>query len=133
MRRRSASRPVPLPDQLLCICGAGSGADSGSAVEWNGEPVQSIRKAFANVVKYVRVSGDVIPHSLRHTAATWLMQAGTDMWQAAGYLGMTIEMVSERYGHHHPDHLVDAKGAFARHSRAPAELGKMTRQLRKRA
>jgi hypothetical protein len=43
------------------------------------------------------------------------MQAGTDLWQAAGYLGMTVEMLSQRYGHHHPDHLARAKGAFTRH------------------
>jgi hypothetical protein len=53
---------------------------------------------------------DVIPHTLRHTAATWLMQTGTDMWQAAGYLGMTVEMLSARYGHHHPEYLSKATG-----------------------
>jgi hypothetical protein len=37
------------------------------------------------------------------------------MWEASGYLGMTIEMLSARYGHHHPDHLAGAKRAFARH------------------
>ncbi|HEY2526374.1 MAG TPA: hypothetical protein VGJ20_00245 [Xanthobacteraceae bacterium] len=44
------------------------------------------------------------------------MQAGTDMWEAVGYLGMTIEMLSRRYGHHHPDHLLGAKQAFDRRS-----------------
>jgi hypothetical protein len=43
------------------------------------------------------------------------MQAGTDLWEAAGYLGMTVEMLHERYGHHHPDHLSGAKNAFSRH------------------
>ncbi|MGA2944223.1 MAG: hypothetical protein ABSE50_19520 [Xanthobacteraceae bacterium] len=43
------------------------------------------------------------------------MQAGTDVWQAAGYLGMTVEMLLQRYGHHHPAHLAGAKRAFARH------------------
>ena len=38
-----------------------------------------------------------------------------DMWEAAGYLGMTVEMLSQRYGHHHPDHLSGAKRAFTRH------------------
>ena len=63
---------------------------------------------------------DVIPHTLRNTAATWLMQAGTDMWQAAGFLGVTVEMLSARYGHHHPDHLSGATRAFKRHREALA-------------
>jgi hypothetical protein len=36
-------------------------------------------------------------------AATWLMQSGTNPWKAAGFLGMSFEMLLERYGHHHPD------------------------------
>jgi glyoxylase-like metal-dependent hydrolase (beta-lactamase superfamily II) len=43
------------------------------------------------------------------------MQAGTDLWEAAGYLGMTVEMLSARYGHHHPDHLSGARKAFGQH------------------
>src|SRR5215469_18452834 len=41
----------------------------------------------------------------RHTAATWLMRAGVDKWEAAGFLGMSVEMLDRVYGHHHPDHL----------------------------
>lgn len=43
------------------------------------------------------------PHILRHTAATWQMQAGTDLAEAAGYLGMTPDTLWSEYGHHHPD------------------------------
>jgi integrase len=53
------------------------------------------------------------PHVLRHTAATWPMQAGTD--PSAGFLGMTVETLMEHYGHHHPDYLSGARGAFSRH------------------
>jgi integrase len=91
------------------------------AVEWNGEPVKSIRKAFASAVKDAELGDDVIPHTLRHTAATWLMQNGTDMWEAAGYLGMTVEILSARYGHHHPDYLSGATRAFKKHREALAE------------
>lgn len=31
------------------------------------------------------------------------MQAGTDLWEAAGWLGMTVEQFEQNYGHHHPD------------------------------
>jgi hypothetical protein len=45
----------------------------------------------------------VVRHSLRRTAATWLMQAGVDMWEAAGWFGMTVEQLEANYGHHYPD------------------------------
>ena len=107
--------PVPLPDQLLAHLRRWKRQGQCFAVEWNGEPVRDVGKAFRNAVSDAGLGTDVTPHTLRHTAATWLMQAGTDIWQAAGYLGMTVEMLSERYGHHHPNHLSGAKGAFARH------------------
>ena len=35
--------------------------------------------------------GKVTPHIMRHTRATWLMQAGIDPWEAAGHLGMNVQ------------------------------------------
>jgi integrase len=67
------------------------------------------------VVKDAGLGADVTHHVLRHTAATWLMQAGTDRWEAAGFLGMSVETLMGRYGHHHPDYLSEARGAFSRH------------------
>jgi site-specific recombinase XerD len=67
-------------------------------------------------VKNAGLGPDVTPHVLRHAAATWLMQTGTDPRQAAGFLGMTVETLMGRYGHHHhPDYLSGARGAFSRH------------------
>ena len=40
---------------------------------------------------------------LRHTAATWLMQSGTPVWEAAGFLAMSEKMLHDVYAHHHPD------------------------------
>ena len=42
------------------------------------------------------------PHIMRHSAATWLMQNGVDLWEAAGYLGMSPEILNSVYGHHSP-------------------------------
>ena len=107
--------PVPLPDGLLAHLRRWKRQGQRFAVEWLGQPVQSVDKAFGHLVADAGFGADVTPHVLRHTAATWLMQAGTDMWEAAGYLGMTVEMLSQRYGHHHPDHLSGARKAFTRH------------------
>ena len=47
---------------------------------------------------------EVTPHILRHTCATWLMQSGVNLWDAAGFLGMTVQQLEQGYGHHHPDY-----------------------------
>ena len=122
-RRETKKRqpPVPLPAHLTAHLRRWKRHGQRFAVEWNGEPVRGVKKAFANVVSDAGLGDDVTPHVLRHTAATWLMQAGTDMWEAAGYLGMTVEMLSARYGHHHPDYLSGATRAFRRHREAVAE------------
>jgi hypothetical protein len=41
------------------------------------------------------------------------MQAGVPRWEAAGYLGMTVETLQRVYGHHHPDHLQEASDAMS--------------------
>ena len=41
-----------------------------------------------------------------------MMQEGTDRWQAAGWLGMTLEQLENGYGHHHPDFQGEAAEAF---------------------
>jgi integrase len=62
-------------------------------VEWKGKPVASVKTAFATAVRLVGLEEDAWPHVLRHTAATWLMRQDVNLWEAAGYLGMTPEML----------------------------------------
>lgn len=107
--------PAPLPRSLLAHLRrwARLGIAKEHFVEFNGRPVQSVDEAFQSVVKLAGIDvsiGKVTPHTLRHTAATWLMQNGTDLWEAAGYLGMSAEVLERVYGHHHPDHLGRAAG-----------------------
>jgi integrase len=54
----------------------------------------------------LRVAGleGVTRHTLRHTRATWTMQRGVDLWQAAGFLGMSTKTLEKVYGHHSPAH-----------------------------
>jgi len=73
----------------------------------NGERIKDIKKGFAAACERAGLEG-VSPHTLRHTAATWLMQAGTDVWQASGFLSMSMETLQRVYGHHHPDYQREA-------------------------
>lgn len=76
-------------------------------VEWNGEPVRSIKTGFNAVVKAAGLDG-VSPHVLRHTAAVHLVANGVAMQKVAQYLGHSNTSVTERvYGRFAPDHLRD--------------------------
>jgi integrase len=79
----------------------------------DGQPLAGkIRSAWEGILEDAGLGDDVVRHSLRHTAATWLMQAGVDLWEAAGWLGMTVEQLEANYGHHHPDFQEEAAKAF---------------------
>ncbi|WP_022720577.1 tyrosine-type recombinase/integrase [Rhodopseudomonas sp. B29] len=79
----------------------------------DGQPLAGkIRSAWEGILEDAGLGDDVVRHSLRHTAATWLMQAGVDLWEAAGWLGMTVEQLEANYGRHHPDFQEDAAEAF---------------------
>jgi integrase len=82
-------------------------------VHYGGQPIRKLRRAWASVG-----GGTDCPHVVRHTAATWLMQAGVDAFEAAGYLGMTQDTLWETYGHHHPDYQRAAATAVSRRRKA---------------
>lgn len=85
--------------------------DLATVLHHGGRQVASVRKGFAGCVADAGLKG-VTPHWLRHTAATWLMEGAVDPWEAAGYLGMTIQTLEKHYGHHRPDHQEAARKAM---------------------
>ncbi|WP_244550791.1 tyrosine-type recombinase/integrase [Bradyrhizobium sp. Rc3b] len=111
---------VPIPLRLLAHLQRWhrTNPEAKHFVEYNGKAVTSVKTAFKSAVRLASLSPGISPHTLRHTAATWLMQRGADPWQAAGYLGMSLEVLLNTYGHHHPDYLSDAVEKIA--SRDPA-------------
>lgn len=105
--------PIRLPGRLLAHMRRWHRLGARYVVEYNGQPADP-KRAFRNLVDEVlgEDAAGVVRHTLRHTAATWLMQAATDKWEASGYLGMTLETLEKTYGHHHPDHQANVGAAF---------------------
>jgi integrase len=119
--------PAPLPGRLLAHMRRWVEKKIIAAcfVEWNDKPVKSVKNAFARAVDVAGLDltdGNVTPHTLRHTAATWLMQRGVDPWEAAGFLGISVQVLIDTYGHHHPNHLRGAADAITRKTRTPSVL-----------
>jgi integrase len=105
--------PIRLPARLLAHMRRWHRLGARYVVEFRGGPVDP-KRAFRNLVDETlgEDANGIVRHTLRHTSATWLMQAATDKWEASGYLGMTLETLEKTYGHHHPDHQAGVGAAF---------------------
>jgi integrase len=116
-RRRTNKRRgiVPISPRLLPHLRRAKrrGTEMGYLLHVNGARIGDIKKGFAAACKRAGLHG-VTPHTLRHTCATWLMQKGTDPWQAAGFLSMSMETLQRVYGHHHPDYQREAAEIIGR-------------------
>jgi len=92
-RRATKKRqtPAPIPPRLLAHLRRWRDRKliATCFVDFNGKPVASVKKGFKTAVGLTGLPGKVTPHTLRHTAATWLMQRGVPIWEAAGFLGMS--------------------------------------------
>jgi integrase len=103
---------VPINETLLpVLTDAKARAATPFVIEWAGGRVESVKHAFRDACDRAGLEG-VTPHVLRHTAVTWMMQRGVPAWQVAGFAGMTLEVLQDVYGHHHPEHLADAAAAL---------------------
>jgi integrase len=119
-RRTKKRQPIaPLPPRLLAHMRrwVRRGIIKENFIEYQGRPVLRLRKGFAKAVRLSGVQINVTPSTTRHTAATWLMQAGVNEWETSGYLGMSIDVLRDVYGHHHPNYMAGAvKGITANKS-----------------
>lgn len=82
-------------------------------IEWGGHRVLSIKKGFAAAVARAGLF-NVTPHTLRHTAASWMAMDGVPMFEISKYLGHSDTRITERrYAHLSPEYLQKAAKALA--------------------
>lgn len=103
---------------------AKAGALTEHVIEWDGQPVGCIRKGFmaaverAGLGEYVKDDKNpersifvthVTPHLLRHTAASWMEEAGVPMSQISRFLGHDDENTTRKiYAKPRPQFLAPA-------------------------
>lgn len=94
--RRKGRATVPMTQSLRQrLLAAKKDAVTEFVVEWAGRPVKSVKRGFARTVERAGLT-DVSPHVLRHTAASWLAEAGVPMTEIAAVLGHTDSRLTER-------------------------------------
>lgn len=77
-------------------------------ITYCGEPIQDIKKSFKRAAVKAGLP-KAHPHTLRHSAAVWMAQAGNDMEEIKQYLGhRRIDMTRNVYARYSPNYLQKA-------------------------
>ena len=115
-KKRRGQIPIPTPLLAHLIRARRRGTDLGHVLHINGKAIGNLKKGFAAACERAGLHG-VTPHTLRHTAATWIMQSGVPTWEAAAFLSMSETTLTRVYGHHHPDYMRAAADAIGNRRR----------------
>lgn len=117
---RKRQPTCPIPARLMPHLVRWRRADLAAGVPWlihyAGRPVGKLRRSWAGARAAAELGADVTPHTLRHTAITWRMQAGVDRHEICGFFGIGLEMLEGVYGHHHPSYQHAAANTMRRRS-----------------
>jgi hypothetical protein len=74
------------------------------------------RAASTGTLEIAKVAGKhlttLVPSANWSSRHAGPQSQATDLWEAAGWLGMTVEQLEQNYGHHHPDFQDEAAEAF---------------------
>ncbi len=113
-RQTSKRRPIiPIPRRLgWFLRKAHERATCPYVIHRDGKRLGDVKNGFTAACRRAGLEG-VTPHTLRHTAGTWMAQRGVSLWEIGGYLGHSYERTTELYGHHHPDYLERARAALS--------------------
>jgi integrase len=96
---------VPIPDALRpYLLEARAGATRDAVIEHGGRAVASVKTGFNAACRRAGLVG-VTPHTLRHTAATWMVAGGVPLHEVARYLGDSERTTERVYAKHSPDYL----------------------------
>lgn len=115
---------VPMNESArAALVAAREAASTDYVIEYSGEPVSSVKKAFAAACRRAGLKG-VTPYTLRHTAGVWMVEAGVPMGQISQYMGHTSSRVTERvYAVYSPEFLAQPAAALEISSIKRVQLG----------
>lgn len=107
-KSKRSRRTVPVPDHLLdALAPLVVGRDTDATVfpAGRGRPMSDVNfrnRIFDPAVQRAGVPRGT-PHDMRHTAASWLVQSGVDLYRVQALLGHESQTTTLKYSHHAPD------------------------------
>lgn len=89
-------------------------ARSAYVVEYGARPVRAVEWGFRQACQRAGLGRDVVFHTLRHTAATWMAMAGQPLGKIAEVLGQSPFTTQRVYAKYSPDYQQSAIDALPR-------------------
>ena len=113
---------VPLNDEAVEVIRRQIGKHQSRVFTYRGEPVKSVNtRAWTRALRLAGIK-DFRWHDLRHTWASWHVQAGTPIYELQELGGWaSVEMV-RRYAHLAPEHLARAAARIVPRGTKPATV-----------
>ena len=98
----------------------------------NGKKIKDISRTFERIIAESGLNAGITDrrqkftfHNLRHSAASWLVQAGTTLYTVQRLLGHKTAALTERYSHLAPANLKAVTAVFDKAGNKGAEVIKM--------
>jgi integrase len=113
-RRAKGRATVPMTDDSAEILReAQRAALTDYVIEYGGNRVKSVKRAFKAAVERAGLPADTSPHVLRHSAAVHMAESGVPMAEIAQFLGHTSTRVTEHtYARFSPTYLKRAAASL---------------------
>lgn len=86
--------------------------ETSTVLQDDSEVLVKLIHMFASCIADAGLPDEISSHWMRHTCATRLMEAGVEVWDAWGFLGMFPATLIKNYGHHRPDYQDDVRNRF---------------------
>lgn len=102
--KKTAPVPMNAPLRSILTKARNVAGSSGYVIEWDGKPVNSVRKAYGRSCRLAGLD-DAHKHDLRRTAASWALQGGASFDEVATMLGDSVEITRKHYALWAPDYL----------------------------
>ena len=106
------SRTVPLTPEALAAIRRQPKRSMFVWTHGDGQPIKDVRGSLEKACQIAGIER-ITPHVLRHTCASWLVQAGVPLYSVQRWLGHSTIKMTERYAHLAPEHLQEGVAALS--------------------
>jgi hypothetical protein len=112
-KKRRGQCPIPAKLRPHLIRAKAKGGAMGYVINRDGKSLGDIKKGFAAAVRRAGLD-DITPHTLKHTAISWRLDAGVSIWDVSKLFATSVKTIEKTYGHSSPEAMRNAADKMVR-------------------